>query len=95
MEKFVKPVLFGQLVIYTLSLLITPVTLEKGIVLAILAALYSYFEFKAENKKFEQLKQEFNSLKSELDEQKKFSIELSSHVSSIKAGQQIKSVGRF
>lgn len=95
MEKLVKPILFGQLVIYSLSLLITPVSLEKGVILAILSALYSFFEFKAENKQITELKKEIADIKTELLEQQKFSQELSSHVSSIKMGQQIKSVGRF
>jgi cell division protein FtsL len=95
MDKVVKPILFGQFVVYGLSLLITPVSFEKGIVLAILGGLLVFFEHKTGKKEADSLKQEIESLKSAIEEQKKFSQELSSHVSSIKVGQQIKSVGRF
>lgn len=95
MDKIVKPVLFTLFVIYGLNLLVTPVTFEKGVVLAILATLLSLLEFKTERKELTQIKEELSVLKRELEENKKFSQDLSSHLSSIKAGQQIKSVGRF
>ena len=95
MEKIIKPVTFGLMVVYCLGLLVTPVTFEKGVIFAILAAMVGYFEFKSEQKELAKLKEEIETVKNEINEQKKFSQELSSHVSSIKMGQQIKSVGRF
>lgn len=95
MEKLVKPVTFGLLVVYCLSLLVTPVTFEKGLIFAVLAAMVGYFEFKSEQKELKEIKEQLETIKQDLNEQKKFSQELSSHVSSIKMGQQIKSVGRF
>ena len=95
MKEITKSIIFGQLVIYIGSLLITPVTLEKGLVLAILAGLLAFFEFKTEKKELVQLKSDMEEIKKQLDDQKKFSQELNSHVSPIKMGQNIKTVGRF
>lgn len=95
MQKIIKPVTFGLLVAHCLSLLIAPATPEKAVVFGILAIMVGYFEFKSEQKHLVDLKAELETLKLDLLEQKKFSQELSSHVSSIKMGQQIKSVGRF
>lgn len=93
MEKVVKPTLFGLFVVHSVSFLVTPPTIERGVTFAILAIIMGLLEFKATSKEIGLLKQEIETLKKDSEEQKKFSAELSSHVSSIKMGQQIKNVG--
>ena len=95
MEKLAKPILFGLFVAHSISFLVVSPTFERGLTFAILAIIMGLLEFKATNKAIDSLRQEIETLKKESEEQKKFGQELSSHVSSIKMGQQIKTAGRF
>lgn len=85
----------GLFVAFSAKLIIIGAVLSDAPILAILAGFSGYLVNRDEEKNLEKIKNQFNSIEQKAQEQAKAIEELRSHVSTIKLGQQVKSVARF
>ena len=94
-NNIVKSVVLTSFSLFFLKLLIVGVTLESSIVIAILATLMAYLEFKSDHNNYGILKKETEVLLKAIEENKKELEDLRSHVSTVKLAQQVKTFNKY
>lgn len=94
-NNIVKSVVLVSFSLFFLKLLIVGVSLESSVVVAILATLMGYLEFKSDINSYTSLKKETEALMKSIEENKKDLEDLRSHVSTVKLAQQVKTLNKF
>jgi hypothetical protein len=91
MEKVTRLIPMGMLSVYLIKCLILGSSAIDAAVIASLAALTGYFQFKTEQKEITEIKTQLSSLKLDIESSKKRDEEIRSHVNSMKLGMNMRS----
>lgn len=90
MTKITKLLPIGLFFAYAVKLMIVPVDLTDGLILAVLATLAGYFEFRSEKETIKALEDKITNNFKELDQKIKDLEDIRSTLTAIKLGQSIK-----
>lgn len=95
MKEYIKYISLGLFVAFCIKMLINGVTLEAAPAFAILAGFTGYLVNRDEEKNLEKINKRLETLEKQNSEKEKQVEELRSHVSTLKLGQQMRSVAKF
>lgn len=95
MKEYIKYIPLSLFIAFSIKMLVNGSSLQDAPIFVVLAAMSIYLVTRDEQEKAEKLNQRLVVLEKASEQKSKEIEDLRSHVSSVKLGQQIKSVGRF
>lgn len=95
MKEYIKYVPLSLFVAFCVKSLVVGVTIAEAPALAIVAVFSAYLIHRDEDENKKAIEARLAALEKQQETKSKEMEDLRSHVSSVKLGQQIKSVGRF
>lgn len=95
MKEYIKYIVLGLFVAFSVKMLMNGVSLQEAPAFAILAGLTAYLVNRDEEKNLEKLNNRLTALENQNSSKEKEIEELRSHVSTLKLGQQVRTVAKF
>jgi len=95
MKEYIKYISLGIFVAFCVKILMNGISFEDAPVFAIVAGFTAYLVNRDEEKNLEKINKRLTQLEHHVSEKEKQVEELRSHVSSLKLGQQMRSVAKF
>lgn len=91
----IKNIVLVLFTLFFVKLLVTGITFEDSLVVAILSTLLGYLEYRSESEDLKEIRKQTGEIVLHLENTKKELEELRSHVSTVKLAQQVRTVSKL
>lgn len=94
MHKYTKYIPLGLFLLFSLKSLFVGLTYESCLGILILGSIASFFEYKVNEKRIEELSLEIKELGKKIEERSEDLNDIKTHIASVKLGSQLRSASR-